>query len=277
MEKLSPMPKSSKKALIERLREDTVAVFEQMTHLHQWIDHKRIAKSPGLILGRSGTGKTKACKAYCLQGRNPEDFYGEVNPALYILPAQGWDSKDLFREVLKQRDCYERASAANLRDLAFQVFANNVEVLFIDEANRLRPKTFADVRDISDVLKVSVILVGTEEQLVPVVKRDEQLYGRFRSTYRLEPIPHQGLQNVVEIWERDVLALPESSDLTSESSLELIQSAVGSQEDGYSIGLIDRLLREAAIQSLEAGFLSVNRDILAQLVEEYSIQPPTST
>jgi hypothetical protein len=46
--------------------------------------------------------------------------------------------------------------------------------------DRLKPDTFPEVRDISDKLEMSVVLVGTD-RLDAVMKRDEQVYNRFRS------------------------------------------------------------------------------------------------
>jgi DNA transposition AAA+ family ATPase len=48
-------------------------------------------------------------------------------------------------------------------------------VRYIDEADRLKPKTFAEVRDIFDKLEIAVILVGTD-RLDAAIKRDEQVY-----------------------------------------------------------------------------------------------------
>ena len=45
-----------------------------------------------------------------------------------------------------------------------------VEMLIIDEADRLKPKTFADVRDFFDNLGISVVLAGTD-RLDAVIKR----------------------------------------------------------------------------------------------------------
>jgi len=52
----------------------------------------------------------------------------------------------------------------------------------IDEADRLKPKTFAEVRDIFDKLEISAILVGTDR--LDVIKQDEQVYNRFRACHR---------------------------------------------------------------------------------------------
>jgi DNA transposition AAA+ family ATPase len=35
-------------------------------------------------------------------------------------------------------------------------------MLIIDEADRLKPETFPDVRDINDKLEIAVVLVGTD-------------------------------------------------------------------------------------------------------------------
>ena len=43
-------------------------------------------------------------------------------------------------------------------------------MLIIDEADRLKPKTFAEVRDIFDKLEIAVVLVGTD-RLDAVIKR----------------------------------------------------------------------------------------------------------
>jgi hypothetical protein len=58
-----------------------------------------------------------------------------------------------------------------------------VEMLIIDEADRFKPKTFAEVRDIFDKLEIPVILVGTD-RLDAVIKRDEQVYNGFRSSQK---------------------------------------------------------------------------------------------
>ena len=53
-----------------------------------------------------------------------------------------------------------------------------MEMLIIDEADRFKPKTFAEVRDIFDRLEIPVILVGTD-RLDAVIKRDEQVYKEY--------------------------------------------------------------------------------------------------
>lgn len=81
-----------------------------------------------------------------------------------------------------------------------------------EERLKLEPKTFADVRDIFDKQNISVVLVGTD-RLDNVIKRDEQVHNRFRACYRFGKLTGTEFEQVVKIWERDILRLPVPSNL----------------------------------------------------------------
>jgi hypothetical protein len=258
---------------IERLRKDTMVALEQVKLLHQWLDRKRSSRQCGRITGESRTGKTKACNAY-LKLHGKPDFSGKtpVVPVGYILPKQECTSRELFRQLL---DYYHfdlpKGTVGDARSLTLKVLRESkTEVLFIDEADRLKGKTFADVRDIFDELKIAVILVGTKKRLDPAVKEDEQVYNRFRSNYRVGTIQSNQLKEVVGVWERDIIALPVPSHLMNEPMLKIIRPAIGASGRGYYIGLIDMVLREAAIRSLEKGMMHVDKDVLTEVAQEYS-------
>ncbi|HEY9829628.1 MAG TPA: TniB family NTP-binding protein [Stenomitos sp.] len=158
-----------------------------------------------------------------------------------------------------------REKVRELRSRALKVLERcGVETLLIDEADRLKPKTFADVRDIFDNLGICVVLVGTD-RLDAVIKRDEQVYNRFRACYRFGKLSGQEFQQVVEIWERDVLRLTGASNLSSKTMLRILRQATG----GY-IGLLDMVLREAAIRALEKGLNKIDKATLQEVAEEYS-------
>lgn len=260
-------------AHIERLRRDKTIELEQVNLLHQWLERKRNSRQCGRITGESRTGKTKACEAYQKIYGKP-DFSGRtpVIPVGYILPKQECTSRELFRQILKQYNFdLPRGTVGDARSLVLEVLRKSrTEVLFIDEADRLKPKTFADVRDIFDELKIAVILVGTTKRLEPAVKEDEQVYNRFRSNYKVGTISSDKLKQIVGVWEQHILALPATSNLTREPTLKIIRKATGAQKRGYYIGLIDMVLREAAIRSLEKGLMYVDEEVLKQVAEEYS-------
>ncbi|XHL98492.1 MAG: TniB family NTP-binding protein [Microcoleus anatoxicus] len=78
-----------------------------------------------------------------------------------------------------------------------------VEMLIIDEADRFKPKTFVQVRDIFDKLEMPMILVGTD-RLDAVIKRDEQVYNRFRSSHRFGKLSGEEFKRTVKVWENPV-------------------------------------------------------------------------
>jgi len=261
------------KAHLERLRKDKTVALENVKLLHEWIDRKRSSRQCGRVIGESRTGKTKACEAY-VKRRGETNFTGRtpVVTVGYVLPKQDCTSRELYRQILAHYNFdLPRGTVGDARSLALKVLKESkTEVLFIDEADRLKNKTFADVRDIFDELKIAVILVGTKKRLDPAAKADEQVYNRFRSKYQMGTIPSSQLKQIVGVWERDIIALPAASNLTHESTLKILRKAVGAARKGYFIGLIDMVLREAAIRSLEKGMMHIDQTILKDVAEEYS-------
>jgi DNA transposition AAA+ family ATPase len=153
---------------------------------------------------------------------------------------------------------------AEMRDRTLRVMKGcQVEMLIIDEADRFKPKTFAEVRDIFDLLQISVILVGTN-RLDAVIKKDEQVYNRFRACYQFGTLSGEDFVRTVKIWEQQVLQLPSPSNLTGEKKLLTITAATG----GY-IGLMDMILREAAIRALKKGSSRIDLKTLKEVSEEY--------
>lgn len=69
---------------------------------------------------------------------------------------------------------------------------------------------------------------------------------------------------MVEIWEQDVLRLPVASNLARKEVLRILGTATG----GY-IGLLDMVLREAAIWSLQKGLKKIDRATLEEVAGEY--------
>jgi DNA transposition AAA+ family ATPase len=143
-------------------------------------------------------------------------------------------------------------------------------MLIIDEADRLKPKTFADVRDIFGKLEISVILVGTKKRLDPAVKSDEQVFNRFRSSHNMGTISSAQLKEIVGMWEQNIIKLPVPSNLTAEPMLKVLRKATGIPKRGYYIGLIDMVLREAAIRALEKSKANIDLATLEEVAQEYS-------
>jgi DNA transposition AAA+ family ATPase len=253
-------------AEIRRLNRQKIVTLKQVDFLHQWLEGKRQAKQSCRVVGESRTGKTVACNSYRLRHK-PIQEVGKppIVPVVYIQIPQECGAKDFFKAVIEHlRYQMTKGTVAEIRDRMFRVLKGcQVEMLIIDEADRFKPKTFAEVRDIFDKLDIAVVLVGTD-RLDAVIKRDEQVFNRFRACHRFGKLSGQDFEQAIAIWERDVLKLPVASNLTAKSMMKVLGQATG----GY-IGLLDMILRETAIRSLKKGLSKIDLATLKEVAGEY--------
>jgi DNA transposition AAA+ family ATPase len=199
-------------AEIKRLRRKSVLPLSQVKELHEWLDEKRKARQSCRIIGESRTGKTIACESYMLQNK-PQQTGRQtpVVPVVYLLPPLKCGSKDFFASILKRlKYRVVKGTLSDFRSRAMDVLeACEVEMLIVDEADRLQPDTFPEVRDISDKINdklgIAVVLVGTD-RLDAVIKRDEQVHNRFRSHRRFGKLVGQEFKDTTIIWENKVIA-----------------------------------------------------------------------
>lgn len=138
-----------------------------------------------------------------------------------------------------------------------------VEMVIVDEADRLKPETFADVRDFYDKLGISVVFVGTD-RLDAVIQRDEQVFNRFRACHRFGKLSGGDFAKTVKLWEQQVLKLPVASNLASKTMLKLLLEAT----EGH-IGRMDEVLRDAAIRALQQGMKKIEKSVLQEVAREY--------
>jgi len=250
---------------LRRLQKYCIVELEQVQRLHEWLDGKRLARSACRLVGESRTGKTVACYAYHLKyppilvwGRPP------VVPVVYWHSPEDCGAREFLGGILDMlKYQLSRGTISEMRSRVYQVLkACQVEMLMIDEAHRLRSKTFSEVRDIFDKLGIAVVLVGTD-RLEAATRRDEQVYNCFVACHRLQRLNAAQLVEVTAIWEMHVLKLPESSKLTSVK----IQRLLGEATRGY-IGLLDTILREAAMQALQRGKSRIDFATLQAAVQE---------
>jgi hypothetical protein len=253
-------------AEIERLRKRSFVQLEQVKKLHDWLEGKRHSRQSCRVVGESRTGKTMSCNTYRLR-HQPIQEVGKppIVPVVYIQPPQECPARELFRTIIEHlKYKMVKGTIGEIRSRTFQVLKRcGVEMLIIDEADRLKPKTFADVRDIFDLLGISVVLVGTQ-RLDNVIKNDEQVYNRFGACHHFGKLSGKEFRQTVEIWEKQVLKLPVASNLTSKSNLNILGRATG----GY-IGLLDMILREAAIRALQKGLGKIDKETLEEVAGEY--------
>ncbi len=144
-----------------------------------------------------------------------------------------------------------------------------VRLVLADEAQRLRPEAFDDLRDLSDGsslatdAKVAVVFIGTD-RLDAVLGRDEQVDDRYLACYHVNRLVGQQFVDAVALWEERVLCLPRPSNLTGKATLALLQGATRGE-----VGTLDALLRAAGRRALRSGTQRVTRDILEAVIKEY--------
>lgn len=61
-----------------------------------------------------------------------------------------------------------------------------------------------------------MVLVGTD-RLDAVIKKDEQVYNRFRACHRFGKLSGNDFVEAVTIWEKEILRLPVASNLNGKS------------------------------------------------------------
>ena len=267
-QQLGTIPTNSEKlqAEIQRLNRKSFIPLKQVEILHEWLEGKRQSRQSGRVVGESRTGKTMGCDAYRLRHK-PKQKHGKppTVPVVYIQIPQECGARELFSMILEHlKYQVTKGTVAEIRDRTFRVLKGcAVEMVIIDEADRLKAKTFAEVRDIFDKLEIPVILVGTD-RLDTVIKRDEQVYNRFRACHRFGKLSGEDFKRTVEIWEKQILKLPVASNLSSKRMLKTLGEATG----GY-IGLLDMILREAAIRALKKGLQQIDLATLKEVTQEY--------
>jgi len=104
-------------------------------------------------VGEPQTGKTMTCDAYLLRNK-PQQVAGKppTVPVIYIQVPEECGAKEFFGVILRYFN-YQlvKETVAELQIYTLQVLKKcQVEMLIIDEADRFKPKTFAEVRNISD-------------------------------------------------------------------------------------------------------------------------------
>lgn len=253
---------------IRQLGKRRILELPQMTRFHTWLDAKRLTRQSCRVVGESRTGKTISCDTYHLKHtvtQNPG--YAPIIPVAYWHCPENLSVSGFFTGLLQLLQY--RATGGRipeLRERLYNVLSNcGVEMLILDEAQRLTERAISEARDISDQLEISVVLVGTD-RLNAVLSWDEQVKYRFLLTYHMPRLNSEELRETTALWEKHILQLPEPSKLTSAKAQDLLLQ----KTQGY-IGLLDQILREAAIQTLLMGRTHIEYSLLRQVVKSCSL------
>jgi len=137
----------------------------------------------GVLFGYVGTGKTTALKHYVA-----------INPGVLYLRAFGGLSRSVLMndlveltaaQVRSQSYKGKMATAnngtnADKKRAVINALRGSERMLVIDEAERMAPLCFDDLRDISDDAEIGIVLAGTEH-LEPMVQDERGRFGQIAS------------------------------------------------------------------------------------------------
>jgi hypothetical protein len=253
---------------IRQLGRRRVLELPQMVEFHTWLDGKRLARQSCRVIGESRTGKTVSCDTYHLKSKvTQRPGEAPIIPVMYWHCRENLSVSSLFVGLLESLQYQAtRGRIPDLRERVYHVLRScQVEMIIFDEAQRVSAQAMSEIRDISDILEIAVVLVGTD-RLNAVINRDEQVLYRFLSAYRFARLGSEELQEMTALWEEHVLQLPEPSNLANPKAQSLLLQATR----GY-IGVLNQILCEAAIRTLQRGQKRIELSLLRQVVKECSL------
>ncbi len=157
----------------------TTHTTRDLTMAHFLVDEVIVAECMGCILGKAGSGKTTAMKAYVES--HPEAIFIETTPSITV--------KELLGEILAELGLRDVTGSNNeLMKTIITHFKRSERVLIIDEAENLTTKSLETIRRIHDFSEVPTVLVGTFALLNNLKGRGGdllQLYSRINEKYEM--------------------------------------------------------------------------------------------
>jgi DNA transposition AAA+ family ATPase len=151
---------------------------------------------------------------------------------------------------LKEKSLYKEDIHFDLR------FNNYVNMLIIDEAERLQPRSLEQIRDIHDRYQIAVILIGMpgiEKRFV----RFPQLYSRIGFIHPFKPLSTEEVSFIVQKHCKNISVSIDDRDFTD---LEAIAAITRITQGNFR--LITRLLKQA-LRIMEVNQLSfISKEVI---------------
>ncbi|MBR8829674.1 MAG: hypothetical protein N5P05_001376 [Chroococcopsis gigantea SAG 12.99] len=253
------------RAEIDRLSRQPYLEYEQVQKCHRWLYTLVMSRMTGSLVGESRSGKTVACKSFAQKYNQIKTKYKKrIKPIIYIEIPPNCGSREFFIKILKVLNKPTNGTVSDLRERTLDgLKIHECEMLIVDEANHFKYETFADVRHVydEDELNIAVLLVGTSHRLEAVLKRDEQVINRFLEMYVMDALDDREFKQLITAWEKDIIRLPEPSNLAKGENLKLLKRATHKL-----VGRLDMILRKSAIRALQKGEKNITLEILNQTI-----------
>jgi DNA transposition AAA+ family ATPase len=164
--------------------------YQQMNALCAELMGASLGVEMAVVVGRAGRGKTTAA----------ERIYTTNKNTVYVLYHESWSYTELLREITF-RLCGVRP---RVRQKCFEFIQTEISgsrrIIMVDEADRMNLKVLNVLRNIHDVCKTPIILIG-EENLKSKIGRERRLISRMRDILWFSPV----CQADVNVWYREAM------------------------------------------------------------------------
>ena len=151
--------------------------FKKMQELTEELYNNPLGVEMAAVVGRAGRGKTTSA----------EKIYSANPNTVYVLYQEDWTYMDVLRDMAFRLG----GSRPRYRQQCFEIIQNEMEsrrrMIMVDEADRMPIKVLNGLRNIHDIMKIPVVLIG-EEALIANLNRERRLISRIRDMIHFEPI-----------------------------------------------------------------------------------------
>jgi DNA transposition AAA+ family ATPase len=182
----------------------------------------------------------------------------------YVKAWSNSSSKRLFSQILK--DINHAASKGNSKDLRPRLAGClepfGIKLLLIDNADNLQREALMDLKQLHELTKVPIVLIGERE--LDEVLSNFDLLTCFPNLFEFSRLDEKDFEKTLETIEVDILALPNSSNLSEGIMLELLISG----SDGRIDNLI-KILTKATLHSLSKGYGKIDEGVLINVINRH--------
>lgn len=243
--------------------EAPLLITERDKEFYNWLADQRDSKVCGIVLSPHRSGISESCQYYRLQHSK---YRGTVLlipvPVIYIRVPSGCTPTQLFSEF---HEALRRRKAGSLGDWRKRIRATlkefGVKLIIIDDAQHLKLKALRELVQIHELLKIPVILIGTEH-LYETLRSDwKQVHNSFLSLYEFPAMSLNQTGSVVDKWLNEFLQWPEESDLVYEDVLKKLYE----KSAGLTGPLYDAL-QKMAIRALNKGLCKIDEQIVDEVL-----------
>lgn len=207
----------------------------------------------GLVYGRWGLGKTETI----------DYFYGESN-IYYVRALRAWSPRDLLKGICDEYKVHAEHRTVDRFEQICKEVSRRGEPLFIDEADYLFKNSMALdlLRDIHDVTRVPVIIVGMEE-MCGKLQKFGQLWSRIlpAGIVEFQPLSPPEMILITKKWCK-IEMLPEAAEL-------LCRYTEG--DFRYIVGYLLELEKACAVNKVEKISMPMTESLVKKMSKKKDI------